>query len=388
MGPVNPFEGKMVCVLGGCGFIGSNFIHYMLATYPDVEIVNMDALTYSGNPANLADIEEDPRYTFIQGDIAEEKEMKHVIDYYQPDYVINFAAETHVDRSIHVGSKEFIRTNVEGVYNILEAVKNAKHKIIKYVQVSTDEVYGQLPNPYDMSAEKNENNAPSDRAWAQSQRFTRNSIFKPNVPYSATKAAGDCLCNAYHHTWDVPVVVTHCSNNYGPYQYPEKMVPFWATRLLKGEKIPMYGDGMNIRDWIHVDDHVRALVLCLLRGEPGKEYLIGADNERTNMEMAGMMVEIVKGDEAKNRPLDEYIEIVKDRPGHDRRYAIDHSDITRELGWVPKVTADKFAEKLKKTLDWYKDHQNWVEEIIKRTGVSNPHIQLWKGVMDDSELNK
>lgn len=400
------FNDRTVLVFGGYGFIGSNFIRQLFAASPKVRVICFDKCTYSGNPANLADvrhkyqIEQDTQqFIEIKGDIAVEKDVRSAFAW-NPHYVINFAAETHVDRSIHVGSLEFINTNVIGVYNILECVKertgwNDDRLVLKYVQVSTDEVYGQLPNPFDDVDGKRHPDwvwpkderypGPYDH-WARAQKFTRNSPFKPNVPYSATKAGGDGLCNAYHHTWHVPVCVTHCSNNYGPYQYPEKVIPYWASRLLKGEKIPMYGDGLNIRDWIHVDDHITALGAVLLRGEPGKDYLIGADNERTNLEIAQIIVNAmaeITGEFAGKVNVEDRIEFVKDRPGHDRRYAIDHSDITRELGWMPEYGREEFATKLKETLQWYADHTAWMQEVIDRTGVANAHIDLWKGVMPD-----
>jgi dTDP-glucose 4,6-dehydratase len=372
------FKNKTILAFGAAGFIGSNFIRYVLTHYEGVSIINFDKLTYSGNPANLADIEakfNTDRYLSVHGDIADEKTVAEAFEAYAPDYVINFAAETHVDRSIHVGAKEFIDTNVTGVFNILEAVK--RYGCEKYVQVSTDEVYGQLPNPYDFDAEKHSARHITDvgyRRWAEAQKFREDSPFRPNVPYSATKAAGDCLCNAYYHTWNVPVVVTHCSNNYGPYQYPEKLVPYWTSRLLKGEKIPMYGDGLNIRDWIYVDHHIRALILCLLKGKPGETYNIGADNERTNLEMAQIIVGIIKPGEE----WAPYVHYVSDRPGHDRRYAIDATKIKSELGWEPEVTAEKFYSKLTEVIQSYADHGDWVENVIAKTGV-NSHIDLWKG---------
>jgi len=373
------FNGKKVLVFGGYGFIGSNFIRSLFKESPDVRVICFDAITYSGNPSNLDDVRKEladsgreNNLVECKGDIAKAGDVNSIF-MYTPDYVINFAAETHVDRSIHVGSIEFINTNVIGVYNILEAVKGAPY-VKKYVQVSTDEVYGQLPNPHDFDNRKYASQEAADL------KFTRNSPFKPNVPYSATKAAGDGLCNAYHHTWGVPVCVTHCSNNYGPYQYPEKMIPFWATRLLSGQKIPIYGDGYNIRDWIHVDDHVTALGAVLLRGEAGKDYLIGADNERTNLEMAQIIIDYIlrdiKGTHAPN--IEEYIEFVVDRPGHDRRYAIDSTDIQRELGWTPRYGREQFVEKIKETLSWYSENKAWVEAVVERTGVANPHIDLWK----------
>jgi dTDP-glucose 4,6-dehydratase len=366
---LSDFDGKKILVFGGCGFIGSNFIRTLIEK-TDASIVNYDKLTYSGNRTNVADIEQTymTRYTFVQADIADARKVDEIFRTQRPDYVINFAAETHVDRSIHVGSLEFIQTNVVGVYNVLEAVK--KYGVQKYLQVSTDEVYGELPNPHDSTLTRGTEAAIQDR------RFDEEFPFHPNVPYSATKAGGDFLCNAYFQTWKVPVVVTHCSNNYGPYQYPEKLVPYWATRLLRGEKIPVYGDGLHMRDWIHVDDHVEALILLLAKGRAGEVYNIGSDNERTNLEMAELIVKVVKGEDADPRM---HMEFVADRPGHDRRYAIDHAKITREFGWKPVVTAQKFPEKIKETVQWYWKNRAWVEDIIARTGVANAHIDLWKG---------
>lgn len=385
------FNGSTVLVFGGCGFIGSNFVRTLINGSPDARVIVFDKLTYSGNIKNLDDIAH-LITLYAEMDVADQKDVEHVFDIERPDYVINFAAETHVDRSIHVGSKEFIDTNITGVYNILEACK--KYPVKKYVQVSTDEVYGQLVNPHDIpesimetvefKVEPKQRAIPS-RIVASWMKFNRNSPFRPNVPYSATKAAGDVLCNAYNHTWHIPVCVTHCTNNYGPYQYPEKLVPFWVTRIMNGQKIPVYGDGLNMRDWIHVDDHVTALGAVLLNGVPGETYNIGADNERTNLEMARAILDATGHEEDD---LDRHIEYVEDRPGHDRRYAIDNSDIKNELGWEPKYGREQFLEKLKETIVWYITHKEWVEEVITRTGVANPHIDLWKGVMTDDELKE
>lgn len=342
------FNKKTVLVLGGAGFIGSNFIRMILLKYPKAKIVNFDKLTYSGNRENLKDISKDKRYYFMKGDVAEEKQVAAVFKKYSPDYVINFAAETHVDRSIHVGALEFVRTNVQGVFNVLEAVKQSK-KVVKYVQVSTDEVFGSLP-------------------LDSKQKFTETTLFAPNVPYAATKAGGDLLCRSYFSTWKVPVVVTHCSNNYGPYQYPEKLIPFLVTRMLEDKKLPMYGDGKNVRDWIYVLDHCRALELCLLNGTPGEVYNIGADSELGNLKIARMVLAYFKRDES-------WIEYVSDRPGHDRRYAINSAKIRKELGWQPEYDFNKaFPE----TIEWYLTHRKWIDSIRKKTGVFNPHIDLWR----------
>ncbi|MES2087678.1 MAG: dTDP-glucose 4,6-dehydratase [Patescibacteria group bacterium] len=342
------FNKKTLLICGGAGFIGSNFIHHILSNYPTVRLINLDKLTYSGNLDNLADISKDKRYTFIKGDVASEKTIKAIFKKYSPDYIINFAAETHVDRSIHVGALEFIKTNIQGVFNILEAVKENKN-VTKYLQVSTDEVYGTLE-------------------LDSKNKFTETTAFDPNVPYAATKAGGDLLCNAYHTTWHVPVVVTHCSNNYGPYQYPEKLIPFFTVRMLEGKKLPLYGDGKNVRDWIYVLDHCRALELALLNGVAGEVYNIGADNELSNVEIATMIAK-------QFGKTTDVFEFVPDRPGHDRRYAIDSAKIEKELGWKPTYS---FERAFKETVDWYKNHLPWIKKIQKKTGVFNPHIDLWK----------
>lgn len=337
----------IILVAGGAGFIGSNFVRYILGKYRKIKVINLDKLTYSGNLDNLKDVAGDRRYKFIKGDVADKKTVEKVFKSYKPDYVINFAAETHVDRSIHVGAEEFIHTNIVGVFNFLEAVKRCGVK--SFLQVSTDEVFGSL-------------------ALGSKSSFRETTAFCPNVPYSATKAGGDLLCNAYFKTWGVPVVVTHCSNNYGPYQYPEKLIPFFILRMLEGKKLPLYGDGRNVRDWIHVLDHCRALELCLFKGKPGEVYNIGADNEMSNREIARLILDYFGRDES-------WIEFVADRPGHDRRYAIDFSKIKRELGWEPKYD---FKKAFAATIKWYLDNPKWIERVRKKTGVFNPHIDLWK----------
>jgi len=324
-------------VCGGAGFIGSNFIRYMLGEHPDYKIVNYDKLTYAGNLENLKDIENNPNYTFIQGDIVDLENLDKVIKEYGITHVINFAAETHVDRSIHGGCKDFVLTNTLGVQMILDTVRN--NKLEKFVNVSTDEVYGSL-----------ELDEPS--------RFTESTPIEPNMPYAAAKAGGDLMCRAYFATHKVPVVVTHCSNNYGPYQFPEKLIPFFIFKLLKGEKVPVYGDGLNVRDWIHVVDHARALDLLLHKGIPGEVYNIGVDNERNNLEITKMILKLMNLGEDR-------IEYITDRPGHDRRYAIDASKITA-LGWSPEYNKEKFEQGLKETIDWYLNNQPWVENLWQK----------------------
>ena len=333
-------------VCGGAGFIGSNFVRQMLKKYPDYKIVNYDKLTYAGNLDNLRDIENNPNYTFVQGDITDLEKLNQVIKEHGISHVINFAAETHVDRSIHGGCKDFVMTNTLGVQMILDAVR--ANNIEKFVNVSTDEVYGAL-------------------GLDEDRKFTESTPVWPNMPYAAAKAGGDLMCNAYFVTHKVPVVVTHCSNNYGPYQSPEKLIPFFIFRLINNQKVPVYGDGLYVRDWIHVTDHATALDLLLHKGVPGEVYNIGVDNERSNMEITKMMLEIMgKGE--------EMIEHVTDRPGHDRRYAIDAAKILA-LGWQPNYTHEKFEQGLKETVEWYLANKEWVEKLQKRKEELNPHIK-------------
>ena len=329
-------------VCGGAGFIGSNFIHYILKKYPDYKIVNYDKLTYAGNLNNLKDIENNSNYTFIRGDIIDLEKLNKVIKENNITRIINFAAETHVDRSIHGGCKDFVLSNMLGVQMLLDATRY--NNIQKFINVSTDEVYGAL--------ELNED-----------KLFTESTPIMPNMPYAAAKAGGDLMCNAYFKTHKVPVIVTHCSNNYGPYQFPEKVIPFFIFKLLKGEKLPVYGDGLNIRDWIYVKDHAKALDLLLCEGEAGETYNIGSDNERSNLDITRMILKIMDKDE-------NMIEYVKDRPGHDRRYAIDATKI-KKLGWKPEYGKEKFEQGLKETVKWYLDNKNWVEDLWNKKDEMN-----------------
>ncbi|MFA6105038.1 MAG: dTDP-glucose 4,6-dehydratase [Patescibacteria group bacterium] len=324
-------------VCGGAGFIGSNFIHHILSAHPTYKVVNFDKLTYAGNLENVADCKANPNYSFVAGDITDLDLLNEVMKKHAITHVINFAAETHVDRSIHGGAKEFVLTNTLGVQMVLDAVRI--NSVQKFVNVSTDEVYGSLE-------------------LEDESLFTEKTPIFPNMPYAAAKAGGDLMCNAYFITHKVPVIVTHCSNNYGPYQFPEKLIPFFIFRLLKGEKVPVYGDGLNVRDWIHVSDHATALDLLLHKGVPGEIYNIGSDNERNNMEITKMILKIMGFGE-------ERIEYVTDRPGHDRRYAIDASKIMK-LGWKPEYTREKFEQGLKETVEWYKNNTSWVENIWKK----------------------
>lgn len=324
-------------VAGGAGFIGSNFIHYMLDAYQDVEIVNFDKLTYAGNLDNLKDVEKNPRYSFVKGDITDLEKLNETFKKFSITHVINFAAETHVDRSIHGGAKEFVLTNTLGVQMILDSVR--ENNVEKFINVSTDEVYGSL-------------------GLTEKREFTEETPIWPNMPYAAAKAGGDLMCNAYFATHKTPVIVTHCSNNYGPYQFPEKVIPFFVFKLLKGEKVPVYGDGLNVRDWIHVMDHAKALDLLLRKGIPGEVYNIGSDNERSNLELTKMILKIMGHGE-------DMIEYITDRPGHDRRYAIDASKI-KKLGWSPDYPREKFEQGLRETVDWYKKNTEWVENIWEK----------------------
>jgi dTDP-glucose 4,6-dehydratase len=342
-------------VCGGAGFIGSNFVRHMLETYPDYTIVNFDKLTYAGNLDNLKDIADNPKYTFVQGDITDLDALNSVIKDNGITHVINFAAETHVDRSIHGGTKDFVLTNTLGVQMILDSVR--ANTIERFLNVSTDEVYGSLK-------------------LGEDTYFTEKTPIWPNMPYAAAKAGGDLMCNAYFVTHKVPVIVTHCSNNYGPFQFPEKLIPFFVFKLLKGEKVPVYGDGLNVRDWIHVIDHSKALDLLLHKGNPGEVYNIGVDNERNNLEITKMILHIMGIGE-------DNIEYIQDRPGHDRRYAIDASKITT-LGWKPDYPKEKFEQGLKETIEWYKENTQWVENIWQKKRDEMNKFQESLGTEDEA----
>ncbi len=320
-------------VCGGCGFIGSNFIRLFLDSDPDGQIVNYDALTYAADPHGLDAYQDDARYTFVRGDIADKESLESVLEAHAVDAIINFAAETHVDRSIHGDATLFVRSNTVGVQVLLDLVRH--HRISRFLHVSTDEVFGDLPL---------DSGTP----------FTEASPFKPNSPYSAAKAGGDLLCRAAWQTHRVPVLISNCSNNYGPYQFPEKLIPSFILRLMEGETLPLYGDGRYVRDWIHVSDHARALLFLLKNGAPGEMYLIGSDNERSNLDVALMLADLFGVGK-------DVFRFVEDRKGHDRRYAINASKI-RSLGWSPLYPAERFAEGLKETVDWYKAHMEWVTE--------------------------
>jgi dTDP-glucose 4,6-dehydratase len=333
-------------VCGGAGFIGSNFIKYMLAKYPEYKIVNYDKLTYAGNLDNLKGIENPQNYKFVKGDITDLDKVNEVIKENGITHLINFAAETHVDRSIYGGCKDFVLTNTLGVQMLLDAVR--ANNIQKMVNVSTDEVYGAL-------------------GLDEDRKFDEKTPIFPNMPYAAAKAGGDLMCNAYWVTHKVPVIVTHCSNNYGPYQYPEKLIPFFIFKAMAGEKVPVYGDGLNVRDWIHARDHATALDLLLHKGNPGEIYNIGCDNERNNLEITKLILKFL------GKPEDQF-EFVKDRPGHDRRYAIDATKILK-LGWKPSYPREKFEKGLKETIDWYLENKEWVNKLREKANEANPHIK-------------
>ena len=316
-----------ILVTGGAGFIGSCFVRHVLNKYEDYKIINLDALTYCGNLENLDDIKDNPNYKFVHGNICDKKLVREIIS--QVDCVINFAAESHVDNSIKT-PEIFIETNVQGTLNLLQACKESG--IERYLQVSTDEVYGSL---------------------GKTGYFYETTPISPNSPYSASKAGADMLVRAYYETYKLPVLTTRCSNNYGPYQYPEKLIPFFISKLLRGEKVPVYGDGMNVRDWLYVYDHCAAIDTVLHNGKVGEVYNIGGHNEKTNLEITHLILNAMGKDESS-------IQYVEDRLGHDRRYAIANDKIASQLGWTPSVT---FEQGIKLTIDWYLNHQDWIKNI-------------------------
>src|SRR5215831_5403898 len=336
----------MILVTGGAGFIGANFVLDWLGA-TDEPVVNLDKLTYAGNLANLASLKGDVRHIFAQGDIGDRALVEQLLAQHRPRAIVNFAAESHVDRSIH-GPAPFIQTNVVGTFTLLDAARtfyaelvSAERSSFRFLNVSTDEVYGSL--------------GPIDRA------FSETTAYAPNSPYAASKAAADHLARAYHHTYGLPVLTTNCSNNYGPRQFPEKLIPLMILNAITGKALPVYGDGGNVRDWLYVQDHCAALREVLARGKPGETYNIGGSSERKNLDVVRAVCALL--DEAKpHRKKDhgEFISFVKDRPGHDRRYAIDASKMKRELGWEPK---HKFEEAIKTTIQWYRDNEKWWRSI-------------------------
>lgn len=331
-------------VTGGAGFIGSNFVKLMLKKHPDYKIVNVDALTYAGNLENLKDISDNENYTFIKADIRDRNKMDEIFSTYEIDTVVNFAAESHVDRSIEE-PEIFLTNNVIGTQVLLDTAKKhwktnpddkycRKYKEgVKFLQVSTDEVYGEL---------------------GKTGLFVETMPLLPNSPYSASKASADLIVRAYNETFGLPVNITRCSNNYGPYQFPEKLIPLMINNCLKEKDLPVYGDGMQIRDWLHVYDHCQAVDVVLHKGLDGEVYNIGGNNEKANIEIVKLIIKIL----GKSESL---IKFVKDRPGHDRRYAIDNTKITTQLGWKPEYT---FEEGIKETIQWYLDNTDWIENVV------------------------
>lgn len=318
-----------IVVTGGCGFIGSNFIRMMLENDPGLKIINIDKLTYAGNPANLQDLEGNPRYVFAKGDICDREFVESILSQPEIDAVVNFAAESHVDRSI-LDSTPFITTNVNGTLNLLDAART--YEIPRYVQVSTDEVYGSL----------------GDEGF-----FTEETPLAPNSPYSASKASADMLVRSYVHTFNFPAVITRCSNNYGPYQFPEKLLPLFISNARNDQSLPVYGNGENVRDWIHVLDHCRGIEAALRKGRIGEVYNFGGRTEMTNIALTKLLLKLLDKPES-------LIRYVADRPGHDLRYAIDCAKAETELGWAPQVS---FEEGLQGTIDWYLANEEWVNNI-------------------------
>jgi len=337
-----------ILVTGGAGFIGANFVLAWLGNKSADGIVNVDKLTYAGNRKTLASVDGDQRHVFSQTDICDRAALDELFATYQPRAVVHFAAESHVDRSIH-GPAEFIQTNIVGTFTLLEvaraywgSLEGSAKSAFRFLHVSTDEVFGSL--------------GPTD------PQFSETTPYAPNSPYSASKAASDHLVRAYHHTYGLPVLTTNCSNNYGPYHFPEKLIPLMIANALAGKPLPVYGDGQNVRDWLYVGDHCAAIREVLVRGRPGETYNVGGWNEKSNLEVVHTLCDLL--DEMKPKASGSYreqITFVKDRPGHDRRYAIDARKLERELGWKP---AETFGTGLRKTVQWYLDNQAWVQDVM------------------------
>jgi len=339
---------KHILITGGSGFIGANFIRRALNAIPNCRIINLDKLTYAGNPANLTDLENDPRYRFIHGDICDRALLDTIFTEEQIDTVVHFAAESHVDRSIS-GPGEFIQTNIVGTFTLLEAARMAwlssSHlapRTSRFLHVSTDEVYGSL----------------GDTGY-----FTEQTPYDPRSPYSASKASSDHLASAYYHTYGLPVLITNCSNNYGPYQFPEKLIPLIISNALEGKALPVYGDGKNIRDWLYVVDHCSAILAVLQKGRIGETYNIGGNSEKQNIEVVTTICDVLDervGTLKNGENRRSLIKYVQDRAGHDRRYAIDATKIREELGWQPSVT---FEDGIRRTIDWYLDNPDWIAAV-------------------------
>ncbi|APG26450.1 dTDP-glucose 4,6-dehydratase [Syntrophotalea acetylenivorans] len=334
-----------ILITGGGGFIGSNFVREALKEFSDCRIVNLDKLTYAGNLQNLSDIQADSRYRFVQGDIGDADLVESIFSCESIDTIVNFAAESHVDRSIH-GPAEFVQTNIVGTFNLLECARKAwdgKQEDCRFLHVSTDEVYGSL---------------------GETGMFTETTPFDPRSPYSASKASSDHLVSAYYHTYGLPTLVTNCSNNYGPYHFPEKLIPLIINNALNGKDLPVYGDGKNVRDWLYVEDHCNAILTVLEKGQVGQTYNVGGNNEKQNIEIVKTICDILDekvGFLPSGESRRSLIRFVKDRPGHDLRYAIDATKIKDELGWEPSVT---FEEGILKTVDWYLENPEWVASVV------------------------
>jgi dTDP-glucose 4,6-dehydratase len=336
-------------ITGGCGFIGANFIHFLLHREKDCRVVNLDNLTYAGNQLNLRAVENDPRYRFVKGDICDFNLVFHLLNEEKITAIVHFAAESHVDRSIH-GPADFIQTNIVGTFTLLEAAKKtwlAKNggqpDAVRFLHISTDEVYGSL---------------------GPSGLFTESTPYDPRSPYSASKASSDHLVSSYFHTYGLPTLISNCSNNYGPYQFPEKLIPLAINNAIKGAKIPVYGDGRQIRDWLHVIDHCEAILVILRGGTPGETFNVGGNNEKYNIDVLRTVCDILDrklGLPAARQTRQELLTFVTDRPGHDRRYGIDATKLRETLGWTPKTT---FEVGIEKTVDWYLANQDWTNAVL------------------------
>jgi len=348
---------KSVLVTGGAGFIGSNFVRYLLGCHSVIHIVNIDALTYAGNPENLEGLPNLHKYTFIKGDINSSSIIEKILTDFNIDTIVNFAAETHVDRSIK-NPEKFIQANIDGTFNLLETARkiwfnNGKSKsfLKRFHHISTDEVYGSLK--------------------PGASPFTERTLYDPHSPYSASKAASDYLAKSYYYTYGMPITISNCSNNYGPYQYPEKLIPLTILNAIQGKVIPVYGIGNQIRDWIFVKDHCEAIFQIIKNGRIGESYNIGGNNQPTNLEIVQLICKILDKELplTRQKTYSQLIRFIKDRPGHDYRYAMDITKIQNELGWTPKVTLENG---LRDTVDWYLNHKEWVNHVL-----NNPQYQDW-----------
>ncbi|MEP0870154.1 dTDP-glucose 4,6-dehydratase [Trichocoleus desertorum AS-A10] len=338
---------RRIIITGGAGFIGSNFVHYWCDRYPEDRVIVLDALTYAGNLRNLESLEERPNFRFVQGDICDRMLLDALLKQEKVDAIAHLAAESHVDRSI-LSPGAFVRTNVVGTFTLLEAFRHhweahQKPSHYRFLHVSTDEVYGSL--------------------GSDDPAFSETTPYAPNSPYSASKAGSDHFARAYYHTYNLPTLITNCSNNYGPYHFPEKLIPLMCINILLGKSLPVYGDGQNVRDWLYVEDHCRALDTVIHQGQPGETYNIGGNNEVKNIDLVHMLCDLMDelAPDLPVRPCHQLITYVKDRPGHDRRYAIDASKIKTELGWTPQETVERG---LRKTVQWYLDHPSWWRPLL------------------------